>query len=125
MARLLILEDDAVVGFQLKRDIEEAEHEVEICLNATGAIEELTYQPYDLLISDIIIREDRRFVPDGGIKLCGWVRRNPATRNLPIIAITRAHKSPGMQHILVTAEQVGANASLEKPFHLVDLLARI
>lgn len=125
MAKLLVLEDDIAFGFRLKRELIDAEHEVELYSAASDAIEELCQTQYDLLITDIIIRQDNRSVPDGGIKLVAWVRRNANMRTIPIIAMTGTHKFPGMKSILSTIEQVGANASLEKPFHMDDLLAMI
>lgn len=123
MAKVLILEDDVAFGFQLKNDMQDAGYDVEMCHTASGGIEMLQHTQYDVLISDIIIWHDGQSVPDGGIKLISWVRGNPDTRTLPIVAMTGTHKYPGMETILTTVEQVGANASLEKPFHLDDLLS--
>lgn len=125
MAKLLIMEDDLVFSFQLKRDLEGAGHQVELCSNASAAIEELKNAHYDLLISDIIVRENDHPVPDGGIRLVGWARNNFDPDALPIIAMTGAHKHPGMSYVLTTAETVGANASLQKPFHLDDMLVLV
>ncbi|MEP1611309.1 MAG: response regulator [Roseobacter sp.] len=125
MAKVLILEDDVVFGFQLKTDLEKSKHVVDVCTTASAAIENLWLNNYDLLISDIIVKKKGHSIPDGGIRLIGWVRQNPETNALPIIAITGAHKLPGMLHVLTTAEQVGANVALEKPFNIADLLANV
>jgi CheY-like chemotaxis protein len=121
MARILVMEDDHVFGYGLKRDLQKAGHEVEVRRSATLAIEELSAQPYDILVTDMIVRQNGQPVPDGGIKLIGWVRVTEHVRNLPIIAITGIATTFWMQDILKTAAQIGANASLQKPFPLIDL----
>lgn len=125
MAKVLILEDDVAFGFELKRNMQNAGHDVEICHTASDGIEMLRNSRYDVLVSDIIIQQDGQSVPDGGIKLVAWARSHFDTHTLPIIAMTGTHKFPGMENILTTTEQVGANTSLEKPFHLDDLLSII
>jgi len=122
MARLLVMDDDAVFGFQLKQNLALAKHEVELCRTASLAIEELSSHTYDVLITDMIVRDEGHAVPDGGIKLIGWVRRTRAVRSLPIIAMTGVLKTFWMQDILKTAEQIGANTTLEKPFEIGALL---
>lgn len=122
LAKLLIMEDDVVLGFQLKEAVEEAGHDVDVCTKASDAIELLWHTTYDILVSDMIVKENGKSVPDGGVKLIGWVRSNPKTRKLPIIAVTGTLKMPGMEHMLSAAEQVGANACLEKPFNIAELL---
>lgn len=125
MAKLLMMEDDVVFSFRLKNMLKSAGHQVEVRSSATDAIEELLHESYDVLISDVIIREDGKPVPDGGIKLVSWVRNHEEMKTLPIIVITGSHKYQGMQHILTTARQIGANAGLEKPFDDDEILSLI
>lgn len=125
MAKLLLMEDDVVLGFELKRNLEKAGHEVEVRGTASLAYEALLFHAYDVLITDVVVKENGRSVADGGIVLVGRVRANPKTRTMPIIAISGSHTAPGMEYVLTTIEQVGANVSLEKPFHLDDLLSHI
>ncbi|MFK7765084.1 MAG: response regulator [Roseobacter sp.] len=122
MAKLLIMEDDVILGFRLTEKLEEAGHEVDVCKTASAGIELLWQTTYDVLVSDIIVRENGKSIPDGGFKLIGWARNNPKTCKIPIIAVTGTQKMPGMGHMLSTAEQIGANACLEKPFNVAELL---
>ncbi len=122
MAKLLIMEDDQLLSFRLKEQLEQAGHEVDVCTTASAGIEHLWNEPCDVLISDIIVRENGKSIPDGGFKLLGWARNNPKTSKLPIIAVTGTQKLPGMAHMLSAAEQLGANACLEKPFNMAELL---
>jgi DNA-binding response OmpR family regulator len=125
MAKLLVMEDDLVLGYELERKLVRAGHEVEVRRSASDAMVELLSTPYDLLITDVVVWEQGKPVPDGGITLMGRIRQTSEIKTLPVIAMTGAHVSPGMQDVLATMELVGANASLEKPFDIHDLLSHI
>ncbi len=69
----------------------------------------------DLLLLD-------RLLPDGdGIDLCEEVRGRPETRELPIILLTALDKIEDRVQGLLR----GADDYLSKPFHPVELLARV
>lgn len=125
MAKILLMDDDFALGVELARDLGKLGHDLLIRSNATDAKEELLRDRYDLLIADMIVKVDGHAVPDGGIALIAWVRRTERLRKMPIIGITGTYKYPGMEHILDTALQVGADASLTKPIVLEDLLTEI
>jgi DNA-binding response OmpR family regulator len=125
MARLLLMEDDVALGFRTASDLRLAGHEVIVAYSATDAKAELLREPYDVIITDIIVRIDGRAVPDGGIALIAWVRRTPDVRKLPIIAVSGTLRLPGMKHILHTARTIGADVGMEKPFDLCELLDEI
>ncbi len=131
MARILIMEDDAAVAFELSDLLSVNGHDVEWHRSAAEARIALTDSEFDLLISDIYVFRDGEVIPDGGISLIGWIRmaaRSPEhkrLRNLPIIAISGATHLPGNEVILKVAESVGATCSFEKPIPDDKLLEKI
>ncbi len=125
MARILLMEDDLALSYQLSQNLKEAGHHVQTCSTASAAQEELWRAEFDLLITDVIVKVDGRSVPDGGIGLISWVRRTEKCRTIPIIAITGTAKFPGMEHILSTTRQVGADVGIEKPINVDHILEEI
>ncbi|MEP2641517.1 response regulator [Roseobacter sp.] len=125
MSKVLVMEDDLELSFVLKNGLEAAGYEVVVRTSASDAIEELSTETYDMLISDIIVMKDRRSVPDGGIALIGWVRRSKKYCEMPIIVISGTSAYPGMANILTAARRIGADVALEKPFTVEDLLSEI
>jgi len=125
LAKLIVMEDDVEFALKLKDALVAADHEVDVRYSASDAIEEFGHTSYDLLITDIFVHQGDNIVPNGGISLVAWVRKNQKTANMPIIAMTGAHKNPGLSSILGTAKVIGANEALEKPFATEQLLAMI
>lgn len=129
MSRILIMEDDIPLALELATKLEVAGHDVTVAHNATSARDELWHWDFDLLITDIIVRRDGRIVPDGGLGLISWVRHTATTtRNiayLPVIAVSGAHLTRGMEFLLPTANRIGADSVLEKPLNMPTLLAEI
>ncbi|MEM1383099.1 MAG: response regulator [Pseudomonadota bacterium] len=128
MASILIMEDDAEFAFGLRDLLEMEGHEVRWSRGATEALEVLKQTKIDLVITDIYIYHDGRIVRDGGISLIGGMRQigsgigYKSPRNTPVIAITAASSYPGNAHILDTAQSVGAQYALAKPFSDKELL---
>ncbi len=129
MARILLMEDDALQRALLAEMLEEAGHEVNSCLNATEARTLAGAERFDLVITDIIVQVRGKSLPDGGISLIGNMRRvgsESATPNtVPIIAVSGTYKNPGMSDILKMADQVGATDSLKKPIYKEELLQMV
>lgn len=125
MSKVLLMEDDLALSYELKEQLETAGYTVAVRTSASEAIEELSRESYDLLISDVIVMKDQRAVPDGGIVLISWVRRSPRYKKMPIIVISGTSKYPGMGSILRTAQKIGADVGLEKPVIIPELLDEI
>ena len=127
MAYVLILEDDETFGKLLQESLEEAGHTAATFANATTAYASVCEQAPDVVVTDLIVLEQNKPVPDGGLSLISRIRHrgNPAHSAIPIVAISGAHRSKGLQNALETAEKLGADFSLEKPFSPHDLLSII
>lgn len=129
MARLLLMEDDALQRAQLVKMPEGDGHDVVACFAAADALLHAKQEEFDVIVTDIIVKVGGRPTPDGGISLIGHLRRlpfNAATRRtVPILAISGTFRNPGMETILTTAIQVGATAQMPKPIAQGALLSMI
>lgn len=130
MAQILLLEDDRSFGFLLKVSLEEAGHSVVVRQDATMAFAEFQKNTPDVVIADLIVVQEERPIPDGGLSLIARIRHrgNMVDRSVPIIAISGVVRSQGLESALDTAKVLGADASLEKPFapaELLDLISEL
>ncbi|MBF9041886.1 response regulator [Rhodobacterales bacterium HKCCE4037] len=127
MAKILLMEDDPQQRTLLASILEDHGHDVATAFNGTDALETARREPFDLVLTDIIVQVDGHSTPDGGISLIGKLRRagpeSATSKDVPIIAISGTYKNPGMEHILDTAKIVGATSELRKPIQKAVLLA--
>ncbi|WP_341367786.1 response regulator [Yoonia sp. BS5-3] len=129
MPRILLMDDDMPLALEVAGALRKEGHEVVVTNTATDARDELWHWDFDLLITDIVVRKSGRPVADGGFGLISWVRQQqiatPELTHLPIIAISGAASHPALQFILPTADRIGADVVLEKPFDMVQIIAEI
>lgn len=131
MAKLLLMEDDEHFASVLTEVLEEKGHSVQSCASATEAFALISESHFDLLITDIIVRQDNKSVPDGGISLISRLRGalswnlEPWMKELPIIAISGAIHNQGMSDLLKITRDLGADVTLGKPTDTKDLLNAI
>lgn len=122
MCRIVIMEDDMPLGLELAGALRADGHEVKLTTSAEQARGALWHWDYDLLITDVVIRENGRPVSDGGLGLISWVRHTTMTtaglNYLPIIAISGEDARLGRSVLLPTANRIGADRVLEKPVDL-------
>lgn len=124
MAKILVLEDDPDFGALLFASLEDAGHHVTLVTSGTEAEEAFHQDPADLVVTDLIIRQDGRPVADGGLLLIHRIRdiAENLRKSVPIVAISGVVRRQGMTHALNTAQHVGADEVLAKPFPPEDLL---
>ena len=115
MSRIALIEDDADLAFTTRLNLEREGHKVDHFANGQEGFLAVQRGPYDFLILDLNL-------PDlDGFTICRELRRDAATRSLPILMLT-ARTS---ERDRVTGLELGADDYLTKPFSIRELLARI
>lgn len=113
MARILLLEDDPVLGKGLQVHLETAGYQVEWQTHLAKARDSESQSQFDLLLLDVNL-------PDGsGFDLCREVRKGGS--RLPILMLTARSDEDSV----VAGFESGANDYIRKPFSNRELLARI
>jgi DNA-binding response OmpR family regulator len=111
--RLLVIEDDAVLGERLRKDLGQAGFAVDLADNGVDAEFMGDQEPYDVVVLDLGLP-----ARPGLEVLRNWRRRgNP----VPVIILT----ARDAWHEKVDGFKAGADDYLAKPFHVQELLARI
>ena len=112
---ILIIEDEAALVTLLRYNLERAGFEVGESLNGEEAMTAIAERVPDLVLLDWMLPSI------SGIEICRQLRRNPATRNLPIIMLTARSEEADR----VRGLKCGADDYVTKPFSPVELIARI
>lgn len=114
-ARILTVEDDEAVRQMLVMALQRNGFEVNEAEDGAQARVALYEQPPDLVLLDWML-------PDmSGIELARSIKRDPQTRELPIIMLT----ARGEESDRVRGLDVGADDYVVKPFSPRELIARI
>jgi two-component system phosphate regulon response regulator PhoB len=114
-ARILTVEDDEAVRQMLVMALQRNGFEVSEAGDGAQARVALYEQPPDLVLLDWML-------PDmSGIELARSIKRDPQTRDLPIIMLT----ARGEESDRVRGLDVGADDYVVKPFSPRELIARI
>jgi len=113
--RKVLLIDDEVdilltVGNMLEQDFE-----VSLASSAEDALRMIERDIPDAVVSDILMPGI------SGMQLCGILRQQPATRNMPILLITAL----GELQDKLRGFSLGADDYITKPFQYAELVARI
>jgi len=119
MQRVLIIEDDPAMSEYMSEILRRAGFEVSAAFNGVTGMEALRTSPPDVAIVDIFMPEK------DGLEVLIELRRTSPDLNVVITS--------GKQHLLSgsslsLAEQLGANATLAKPFtpkELVSVVTRL
>jgi DNA-binding response OmpR family regulator len=113
--RILVVEDDADIAFTIKLNLEKEGYRVDHIDNGQEALLSLQQKSCDFLILDLNL-------PDlDGFTICRELRRDHATRNLPILMLT----ARTAERDRVTGLELGADDYLTKPFSPRELVARV
>jgi DNA-binding response OmpR family regulator len=110
--RILIVEDDPDIGEMLQELLLDAGYEADIEVN--GQTVPQMAEPFPALVL-----LDIRLSGTDGRTICEQLKRQPATRALPIILLS-AHKDTRQ-----IAREAGADDFLAKPFEMAELLALV
>ncbi|HYO45567.1 MAG TPA: response regulator [Gemmatimonadota bacterium] len=115
MARILLVEDNEMNRDMLSRRLERKGYEVELAVDGRQGVDKAKTLAYDLVLMDMSLPE-----------IDGWeatreLRSDPATKSLPIIALT-AHAMSGDRE---KALEAGCDDYDTKPIELNRLLGKM
>jgi two-component system OmpR family response regulator len=111
--RVLVVEDDALLGERLKKDLGHAGFAVDLADNGVDAEHMGDEEPYDVVVLDLGLPQR-----SGLEVLRNWRQRG---NRVPVIILT----ARDAWHEKVEGFKAGADDYLAKPFHVEELLARI
>ena len=115
MAKILLVEDNEMNRDMLSRRLQRKGYDVEIAIDGKDGIEKATSGGFDLVLMDMSLPEI------DGWKVTRLLRKEPATKALPIIALT-AHAMEGDREKALDA---GCDDYDTKPIELPRLLSKI
>jgi len=108
--RVLVLDDEPIVGDRLKDAFEKEGMEVEVFRDSLLAIERLKEQPFAVLVTDM------KMSGPSGMDVLRFVKeKNPATRVIVITGYATIETN-------YEAQALGADHFLAKPFKTKDLV---
>jgi two-component system response regulator QseB len=111
--RLLLVEDDEMIGAALRRGLQQQAHSVDWCRDARSADAALAVEPYDLVLLDLGLPDQ------DGFTLLSAIRR---ARNPTPVIISTARDAVSDR---VRGLDLGADDYLVKPYDFDELAARI
>ncbi len=111
--RVLIVEDEKELAFELKKTLEKEKFTVKIVYNGNDAIEKILSEKFDLIILDIMLPEIN------GYEVLKFIRNENI--NTPVLMLTAKIDIEDK----VRGLDLGADDYLTKPFSVAELLARI
>jgi DNA-binding response OmpR family regulator len=115
MRRVTVVDDDEAIGPAIRLLLEPEGFSVEAPGDGQAALPSLLREPPDLVILDV------NMPGMSGWELCAILRRQSATREVPILFLTGRHEVKDR----ITAMQFGASDYLSKPFTPEELLQKV
>ena len=115
MKRIALIEDDADIAFTIKLNLEREGYRVDHYADGQEGLLALQQRGTDFVILDLNL-------PDlDGLTICRELRRDAATKSIPILMLT----ARGSERDRVTGLELGADDYLIKPFGMRELVARV
>lgn len=113
--KLLVVEDDVRIADVVRRTLSEAGYAVDVAHTAPAGVEAFEIETYDLVILDLMLPG----LPRGGMDVCARIRE--LSNDIPVLMLTALDSTRKR----VEGLDAGADDYLVKPFHLVELVARV
>jgi len=122
MATILICEDDIALASYWRHLLEAEDHIVYCCETVVKALELLKKISPDLVITDMMIKENGKFVAKGGITLVNQLRQKTQPF-IPVLCVSGYRpNSYNLITALELAKSIGVNMALYKPIPPKQLL---
>jgi len=113
--RILVVDDEAPIRILLTDLLEEKGYVVLTAVDGASALDcAITQQP-DLILLDICMPGME------GMEVCAKLRKNPVTKNIPVIFLTAFNSDERLEQAI----DMGANDFLGKPINSIELNVRI
>ena len=113
---VLLVDDDQASLEMSRRALEQSDHAVTVASTGVEACRALRAMRFDVVVTDI-------FMPDlDGLELIRLARI--ADPKLRIVAMSDYDRHSGF-HVLAIAKQLGADATLQKPIEIEQLLSAV
>jgi DNA-binding response OmpR family regulator len=116
MARILVIDDDALLNTMVLQMLRQAGYEAIGAPDGNVGLKMLAAQPFDLIITDIVMPEKE------GLETIREIRKSG--RKIPIIAISGGGKISAESY-LPLARNFGADYTFQKPFDKEPFLAAV
>ena len=113
--RILLVEDEAAIREMVQHALSRAGFETRAVVDAVHADREIERWPPDLVLLDWMLPGI------GGLEYARRLRRNDATRSIPLIILT----AKGEESDKLSGFEAGADDYVVKPFSVKELVARI
>jgi two-component system chemotaxis response regulator CheY len=113
MAKILVIEDDAIMRMAIEHALRGAGHAVLLAINGKDGMNALRQNSPDLVVTDLFMPEQ------DGLETIAELRK--LRPNLPVIAISGGNLIS--EEMLSVAKELGAQQVLQKPFGLHGVLA--
>jgi len=113
--RVLIAEDEPHLVESLTFILSREGYEVTTALDGEAALQELWTSPPDLMILDVMLPKVN------GFDILKKIRAHGRLESLPVMILT----AKGQSHDRETAEDIGADLFLTKPFSNKDVVAAV
>lgn len=112
--KILLVEDDPVLGYVVKDYLQKQEYEVTHCTDGDAAWNQFMKNIFDICLLDIMLPGKK-----DGMELANSIRKK--NENIPIILLS----SKNMDNDKIAGFESGADDYVTKPYNLQELLMRI
>lgn len=113
--KILFIEDEPDQIMMVSMRLKKNNYEVISAMEGQEGLEKVVTEKPDLILVDILMPGM------DGFEVCRRLRKDPVTKNIPVIATTAA----GMDDIEYQCRTAGADDCVRKPYDSADLLTKI
>lgn len=110
--KIIIIDNDHDILRIMEYILLEEGYDVQTATDAI-ALDVLAADPPGLILLDIWLDDS------SGYDMCKQIKSNPGTAHIPVIMIS------AINNLAATAKLCGADAYLDKPFDVVDLISKV